>query len=144
MAAVQSSRVFSGTHATLWVDDEEVAALKAFQLKLTYNKSDVLQCGTMFQDKKVVSVNGTGSITVEKCDSFFIEKFAGKIIDGHDYRVSITIKLNDPDARGIEQISVDNVSFDEITLADVTAGSLVEHTFPFTFASEPIFHTLIA
>ena len=51
MAAVQSSRVFSGNHATLWVDDEEVAALKAFQLKLTYNKADVLQCGTMFQDK---------------------------------------------------------------------------------------------
>ena len=52
MAAVQSSRVFSGNHATLWVDDEEVAALKAFQLKLTYNKADVLQCGTMFRTKR--------------------------------------------------------------------------------------------
>ncbi len=144
MSAVISSKVFSGTWATLWVDDEEVAALKSYQLKIVYNKSDVLQCGTMFQDKKVTSVSGTGSITVVKCDSFFIDKFAGKIIDGHDYRVSMTIKLDDPDADGIEMISIDNASFDELTLADVTAGNVVEHTFPFTFASEPIFHQTIA
>ena len=144
MGAVRSNKAFSGTWSTLWVDDVEIAALKSFQLKLNYNKQDVNQCGSMFQDKKVLSVNGTGSITVVKVDSFFIEKFAKKIIDGHDYRVSITIKIADPDANGIEMISVDNVSFDEITLADVAAGNLSENTFPFTFASEPILHSLVA
>ena len=144
MGAVQSCKVYSGTHGTLWVDDEEIASLKSFQLKMVYNKADIEQCGTMFQDKKVLSVAGTGSITVNKCDSFFIRKFAGKIIDGHDYRVSIMIRLDDPDADGVEQISVDNVSFDEITLADITANQASEHTFPFTFASKPIFHSLVA
>ena len=143
MGAVQSNKVYSGTHSTLWVDDEEIASLKAFQPKIVYNKENINQCGTMFQDKKAMSVAGTGSITVNKVDSFFIRKFADKIIDGHDYRVSLMFRLDDPDANGIEQISVDNVSFDEVTLADVTASQGVENTFPFTFASKGIFHNLV-
>ena len=43
MGAVQSCKVYSGTHGTLWVDDEEIASLKSFQLKMVYNKADIQQ-----------------------------------------------------------------------------------------------------
>ena len=69
-----AKRVISGTWGEVWIDGELVAECTACQAKYTYNKETVPMCGQMANDKKVVSVDGTGSITLNKVYSRMQEK----------------------------------------------------------------------
>ena len=89
-------------------------------------------CGQMVNDKKTVSLDGTGSLTLNKVYSRFHDSI-DSILQGRDSRVSIISNLADPDSYGAERIALYNVSFDDETLADWAGGKLGTTTHPFTF-----------
>lgn len=128
-----AKRVMSGTWGQVWLDNELVAECYKFQAKVNYNKEDVALCGTMFVDKKVTSVNGTGSIGMHKTNSRMGQIIGQKIRNGEDVRFIIISKLSDPDAYGAERVAVKNVSFDDLTLADWEAKTSGKVECPFTF-----------
>mgnify|MGYP001860524471 FL=1 len=127
-----AKRVISGTWGEVWIDGELVAECTACQGKYTYNKETVPMCGQMVNDKKVVSVDATGSITLNKVYSRMQEK-SDMILQGHDVRSTIITNLADPDAYGAERVAFYNVSWDDQTLADWAQGKLGTTTHPFTF-----------
>ena len=131
-AMIPANRLMSGTWGQVWVDNELWADLSAAQAKISYNKSAVNICGAMAEDSKVTSVKGTGSITVAKVYTRNINR-ADSLMEGHDVRATIVMKLADPDAYGAERIALYNVSFDDETLADFRAGNPVKVSYPFTF-----------
>ena len=127
-----AKRVISGTGGELWVDGELIAECTACQAKYTKNKETVTMCGQMVNDKKTVSLDGTGSLTLNKVYSRFHDSI-DSILQGRDSRVSIISNLADPDSYGAERIALYNVSFDDETLADWAGGKLGTTTHPFTF-----------
>ena len=127
-----AKRAISGTWGEVWIDGELVAECTACQAKYTYNKETVPMCGQMVNDKKVVSVDGTGSITLNKVYSRMSEK-SDMILQGRDVRSTIITKLADPDAYGFERVAIYNVSWDDQTLADWAQGKLGTTTHPFTY-----------
>ena len=131
-AMIPANRVMSGTWGQVWVDNELWAELSAGQAKFTYNKSAVNICGAMAEDSKITSVKGTGSITVAKVYTRNIDK-ADRLMEGHDVRATIVMKLADPDAFGAERVALYNVSFDDETIMDFAHGQLGKTTHPFTF-----------
>ena len=131
-ARIPANRVMSGTWGELWVNDDLWAELAACQAKYSYNKSPVGICGSMMEDSKVTSVKGTGSITLNKVFTRNIDQ-ANSLIEGHDVRAKIVMKLADPDAYGAERVALYNVSFDDETIMDFQHGQLVKTTHPFTF-----------
>ena len=128
-----AKRVMSGTWGQVWLDNELVAECYKFQAKVNYNKEDVALCGNMFVDKKVTSVNGTGSIGMHKINSRMGKVVGQKIRSGEDVRFTIISKLSDPDAYGAERVAVKNVSLDYLTLADWEAKTPGKVEVPFTF-----------
>lgn len=128
-----AKRVVSGTYGEVWLDGEKVAECTACQLKVNKNKETVNLCGQFMTDTKAVSANGTGSLTLHKVDSGFIQK-QGDIQAGVDRRFTVISKLKDPDSYGAERVAVYNVSFDDLTLADWQAATLGSVTAPFTFS----------
>nr|DAG13195.1 MAG TPA: tail tube protein [Caudoviricetes sp.] len=128
----RGNSVISGTFGELWLDGDLVAEVKGFQAKLMKNKEKVMLCGQLFNDTKVMSLDGKGSVTMYKVDSALLEKEAD-MQKGVDHRYTIISKLNDPDSFGAERVAVKNVSFDELTLADWKRGTIGEITTPFTF-----------
>lgn len=126
------SRVMSGTFGEVWVDGELWMELSAAQAKYSYNKSKINMCGNMVTGNKVTSVSGTGSLTVHKVYTRN-RKRADAILDGKDVRATVIIKLDDPDAFGAERVALYDVSFDDETIADFTAGEPAKATYPFTF-----------
>lgn len=128
----KAARLISGTFGELWLDGEKIAECTACQGKLAKNKEDIILCGQIMVDSKMMSIKGTGSITLYHVDSGFILR-EGQIQEGVDRRFTIVTKLKDPDSFGAERIAYYNVSFDDITLSDWAAGKNGTGTKPFTF-----------
>ena len=121
------------TKMEVWINDEQVDEIKAFQAKLEFEKEDVDICGEMMQQHKVVGYNGTGSMTLYKTNSRMIKVLQNFMKDGIEPEVTIVGKLADPAAVGSERISISGVSFDDLTFSDFEAKTLGEIECPFTF-----------
>jgi len=134
----KTTRVINGTFGELWLNGEQVGECYGLQLKMSFNKEDVPVCGNMFVDTKVTSVKGTGTVKLHKVNSRMPIAVGDNIVNGHDKRFVIVSKLKDPDAYGAERVSVSNVSFDDVTLADWEAAKKGMVECPLTFASKPV------
>ena len=128
-----AKRVLSGTWGELWVDGEKIAECTACQGKVSKDKQTVNLCGQFMSDTKATSGSGTGSLTLYKVDSGFLQK-ENDLQNGVDRRYTVISKLKDPDAWGAERVAFYNVSLDEMTLADWQAATVGTVTVPFTFS----------
>ena len=117
----------------VWINDELVDEIKAFQAKYEFDKEDINVAGDMFTHKKVTGYNGTGSMTLYKTNSRMIKVLQNFMKDGIEPEVTIVGKLADPAAVGSERISISGVSFDDLTFFDFEAKTLGEIECPFTF-----------
>ena len=69
-----AKRVLSGTWGELWIDSEKVAECTACQIKVNKDKKTVNLCGQFMSDTKATGGNGTGSLTLYKVDSGFLQR----------------------------------------------------------------------
>ena len=128
-----AKRVISGTWGEVWLDGDKVSECYGLQAKVSFNKEDIALCGQMASDKKVTSIECTGSLRMHKVTSRMALAIGENIRKGKDVRFTIVSKLKDPDAYGAERVVLSNVSFDELTLADWEAKSVGKVECPFTF-----------
>ena len=128
-----AKRVVSGTWGEVWLDGDKVSECYGLQAKVSFNKEDIALCGQMASDKKVTSIECTGSLRMHKVTSRMALAIGENIRNGKDVRFTIVSKLKDPDAYGAERVVLSNVSFDDLTLADWEAKSVGKVECPFTF-----------
>lgn len=133
MSKIKPERVFNGSYSTLWVDDEEMVEATACTAKITLEKTEVKQTGTLAKGYKVTGTDGKGNLKQNKISSYFIKKVGDNIKNGKTTVGQIRSKMADPDAAGAEDILLTGVTFDELTLIDWEAGKLAEEDIPFTF-----------
>ena len=128
-----AKRVISGTWGEVWLGGDKGAECYGLQAKVSFNKEDIALCGQMASDKKVTSIECTGSLRMHKVTSRMALAIGENIRNGKDVRFTIVSKLKDPDAYGAERVVLSNVSFDDLTLADWEAKSVGKVECPFTF-----------
>lgn len=128
-----AKRVISGTWGEVWLEGDKVSECYGLQAKVSFNKEDIALCGQMGSDKKVTSIECTGSLRMHKVTSRMALAIGENIRNGKDVRFTIVSKLKDPDAYGAERVVLSNVSFDDLTLADWEAKSVGKVECPFTF-----------
>lgn len=133
MAIDSAKRVISGTWGQAWLDGTLVAETYGLQAKVSYNKEEINICGQMGVDSKVKSYKGTGSLRMHKVYSSMAKLIGDKSRNGEDVRFTIISKLKDPDSYGTERVTIKNVSFDDLTLADWEANTVGKVECPFTF-----------
>lgn len=127
------NKLMSGTWGEVWLDGEYVAECFGAQAKASFTKEDVNICGKMAVDKKITSIAYTGSLKMHKVNSRMAVAIGEKIKKGTDIRFTVITKLADPDAYGAERIVLNNVSFDDLTLADWEVAKMGSIEAPFTF-----------
>ena len=126
--------VVNGTHGAVWLDDEKVMEVKAFQAKDEYKKEEIKRCGTMNVGYKITEVTGKGSMTINKVNSRLIKKLALEVrMTGKTPLFTVIAGLADPDAKGAERIAFYNVVFDDLTLFDFEVAKPGEIEAPFTY-----------
>ena len=128
-----AKRVISGTWGEVWLDGDKVSECYGLQAKVSFNKEDIALCGQMASDKKVTSIECTGSLRMHKVTSRMALAIGENIRNGKDVRFTIVSKLKDPDAYGAERVVLSNVSFDDLILADWEPKSVGKVECPFTF-----------
>lgn len=64
-----AKRVISGTWGEVWLDSDKVSECYGLQAKVGFNKEDIALCGQMASDKKVTSIECTGSLRMHKVTS---------------------------------------------------------------------------
>ena len=128
-----AKRVISGTWGEVWLEGDKVSECYGLQAKVSFNKEDIALCGQMASDKKVTSIECTGSLRMHKVTSRMALAIGENIRNGKDVRFTIVSKLKDPDSYGAERVALYNVSFDDLTLADWEAKSVGKVECPFTF-----------
>lgn len=133
MNKLTGNRVISGTWGEIWLDEDYVSEVTGFNAKFNFNKDKIQFCGQLAEDTKVMSTNGTGSLSMHKVSSRMLVKIGERITKGQDARFKIITKLADPDAFGTERIVIRNVSFDDLTLANWEVGVNGKVEAPFTF-----------
>ena len=130
---MNANKVMCGTWGEVWLGEDYVAECYGLQAKVTVNKEDVNLCRQMAVDKKITSISCTGSLKLHKANSRMAIAIGDSIRKGEDRRFTILSKLEDPDACGAERITLRNVSFDDLTLADWEAAKNGTVEAPFTF-----------
>lgn len=127
-----AKRVINGTWGEAWADGYKISEIYGAQAKVSHNREDVDICGQMMTDGKITSCKGNGSLSIYKVYSRFAD-YSESILKGIDTRITLILKLADPDAYGAERVVLKNVSLDESVLADWTAKQIGKLTIPFTF-----------
>lgn len=126
-------KTINGTFGELWLDDYYLAEVTGLEAKVTLDKQEVNQTGTLTKGYKMVGMDGKGTIKLNKVSSYFITKLSDDIKNGKTPSCTIISKLADPDSDGTERIKLFGVTFDELTLANWEAKKLGEESVPFTF-----------
>ena len=130
---LDATKIINGTHGQVFLGDDEVAEMKAFQAKLEFQKEEIKVAGQMAVDTKLMSYTGKGSLQLHKVNSRMVKTLLNEIKEGKDPRFTLIGKLADPNSEGAERIAIKNVSFDDLTLFDFEVGSVGSLECPFTF-----------
>ena len=130
--ALDARKVINGTHGSLWINGEEIAEAKSFQVKVEFQKEEVKTVGSMTTDTKFMGYTVKGSLALHKVNSRMIKYLSNGIKAGKMPKFTLMGKLADPDSEGTERIVVKNVSFDDLTLMDFEVNALGGTECPFT------------
>ena len=129
-------RRWNGSHGKVWWDNELLFEIEKFEVEVESNREDVLIGNSV--DSKVVSLKGTGTLTIKSVINRNLNKFLEDWRAGHDPRTTLVGLLEDPDMVDAqkERVSIDNVWFTKLNLMNFEKGKVVEKEYPFGFTPE--------
>lgn len=144
MKSYTPEKVINGTFGEVWVDDDYMAEFTALEAKVSLDKTEVNQVGTLAKGYKITGIDGKGTLKLNKVSSYFIKKLSDNTKAGKTTTCTIISKLNDPDSFGAERIQLNGCTFDELTLANWEAKKLGEESIAFSFTSWEVLDTINA
>lgn len=142
MNKVGAERVINGTFGEMWINGDYMAETIGLEAKVSLEKTEVNQCGTLSKGYKVTGIEGKGTVKLNKVSSYFIKLLSENIKAGKTTSVTIISKLEDPDSLGTERIQLNNCVFDELTLANWEAKKLGEESVAFTFSDWDVLESI--
>lgn len=126
MNEIKGNEVINGTWGEAWLDGDYLAEITGLEAKIDIDYEDINIPRKLGTAKKMTGWSGTGSLKFNKVTSRFIKLIATSLKEGKQISVTIISKLDDPDALGAERVALQNVTFDDLTLANwemKTAGA---------------------
>lgn len=128
-------KTINGTFGSLWIDDYFMSEVTGLEAKVTLEKTEVNQTGTLAKGYKITGTDCKGTIKLNKVTSYFIQKLSDNLKAGKTTTCTIISLLDDPDSSGQERIKLTGCTFDELTLANWEAKKLGEESIPFSFTA---------
>lgn len=120
--------LISGTHCKTWWDGALCYESSKVEVKLKGNRESAQFAGDMMSDSKLMSLEGTFSISLRKVFSR-AAALAEAWNKGEDPRTTFIFKLEDPDAWGYETVKISNAWFDEVPVFTAENGKVIEEAY---------------
>ena len=143
-ARFDTNTVINGTWGTVKINDEIVAEAIGLEAKLSVEKEEVKQTGTLAKGYKITGTDGKGTIKLNKVNSRMINLMSANLQQGKSTVATIESELADP-ASGegkMEKVVLKGCIFDELTLADWEAKKIGEESVAFTFTEFDVQKTI--
>ncbi|ABR48575.1 phage-like element pbsx protein XkdM [Alkaliphilus metalliredigens QYMF] len=131
---IPSNKQINGTFGALWLDGEKLADVDSFESKININYEDVNMAEDLATHKKMTGWAGEGTLALKKVYSTGASLIGQKLKEGIMPVFTMVSKLQDPDAYGAERVSMEEVTFNEFTLAKFAQKELQTEELPFAFA----------
>lgn len=142
--AFSPEKTINGTFGELWLDDYYLSEVTGLEAKVSLEKTEVNQVGTLAKGYKITGIDCKGTIKLNKVTSYFVNLLSKNTMKGKQTTCTIISKLADPDSNGTERIKLTGVTFDELTLANWEAKKLGEESIPFTFTGWEVMDSIKA
>ena len=142
-ASYEASKVMNGSFASMWINGTYLGEGTELEAKISLEKKEVKQAGTLSKGYKIVGTDGKGKLKVNKISSYFINLIADNIKAGKTTTCTIKSTIDDPDLNGArETVTLKGVIFDELTLANWKTKELIEEEYSFTFSDFTVNETV--
>lgn len=138
----QTQKTLNGTFGSVWIDDYFLAEVTGLEAKVSLEKTEVNQVGTLAKGYKITGMDCKGTVKLNKVTSYFINLLSENIKAGKTTSCTIISKLDDPDSDGVERIKLTGCTFDEVILANWESKKLVEESIPFSFTGWELMDTI--
>lgn len=135
-------KTINGTFGELWVNDDYMAEVTGLEAKVTLEKTEVNQTGSLAKGYKITGIDCKGTIKLNKVTSYFIDLLSENTKAGKTTSCTIISKLADPDASGVERVRLTGCTFDELSLANWETKKLGEESIPFSFTGWEIMDSI--
>ena len=130
---------FNGTFGELWIDSNYVAECEKVDAEVSFSYADIRKPRDRGVYKKLLEEAGSGSLTLYKVNSAQLKKAILSKKDGKQMESQMIIKLDDPDAMGMERVVLKNVNFENLPLTGFERATETKQDISFTFANwEPL------
>ena len=65
-------KAINGTFGSVWIDDYFLAEVTGLEAKVSLEKTEVNQVGTLAKGYKITGIDGKGTVKLNKVTSYFI------------------------------------------------------------------------
>lgn len=131
--SINAKNVMSGTYGVIRIDGIEYANISKFDSKITTERESIQRSGGLGKDSKLLSAEGSGSMTFRKVNSRVVARHLPSIIAGKDFKMVIIVTVDDPDGLGKETVSITDVWLNDFDLFNFELGATMEETVSFGF-----------
>lgn len=133
---LQTEYAINGSFGELLTGDGEwLTEVQSVQATIRIGRRDIMRAGTRSVGYKPMTVSGEGTIGLMKVTSKFLQVVSEMMRGGNQQMqkiTTLTIRLNDPEALGVEQVRLTKVRFWEVNFG-FGVDEIIEESIPFTF-----------
>lgn len=133
MRQFEPNRVMNGSFGEAWLDGDYLAEVTEGKAEVSISYGDVSRIGQLTSGKKMMKLEGKGSLKLNHVRSNIAKKASDMVKRGKTPAFMVILKLDDPDAFGVERVALYGCKLDKITLMDWTSNKLTEESIGFTF-----------
>lgn len=126
-----TNKIIRGTFGRLYINGQNIANVKSFEIKATINYETVDINGELCQQQRMVGYSLAGTMVLHKIDSFIARTIGDSLETGVLPKIKIVGSVADPDSNGSERIEIYDVTLDEFALLAFTNASIAEESVPF-------------
>ena len=135
MSQYRARNTISGKEGRAFLDGVELFQCKKIEATMEKEKSEVKVMGRRMTGHKTIGGAGTGTLTIYKATSQFVEIAQAYVKRGEDPYLTIETVTDDKSSgRGAERVILRDVNLDSVMVANLDADAeVLEEEIPFTF-----------
>ena len=137
MGKIDARKVMNGTFGTVRINGLEYGNIQKIESKITFEREDIQFSGSLGKDSKMIATTGSGSMSFKKVNSRNQLMNIASLVSGKDFKMTLILTLDDPDAEGRESFSIEAWT-DDFDLFNFEIGSTVEENISFGFNPQSI------
>jgi hypothetical protein len=135
--AIAPQTVFRGTDAEIHMEGQWISNASSVEATVEVNQAEVNVLGNWWTVYRNMGLSGSGSMTGVFVNTTLLERI-GTIQAGREFRTELVISNTNPDVDKTYRVTLKNVTFTSIPLANFSTGEIAEQEFPFTFSGYEI------